>query len=117
MVFKMGYCVSVYLEDVVVSAENVLKLRKDLKQPLEDELNDWGYDASFGDDGSMAVDEFLGEKWHDDDEFYAILAPYLDSEATIYVTGEDAVKWKYTFENGKVVEWSEDSKWVRTKVE
>jgi len=111
----MGYSVSINMANIEISAAEVLKLRAKLDQPLEDELNDWCFGVSWTDAGEMILDEFMGEKWHDEDEFFKILAPHVISnpEAEIFCLGEDGDKWKYGFEDGQLVEYRPTITWER----
>lgn len=102
----------------MIRAEEVAKLRAKLDQPLEDEIRDWGFDSSIMEDGKMYIDEFLGEKWHSEEEFFELIAPHVADlgptcRAEISCLGEDGDKWKYQFEDGKLVEYRPEITWVR----
>ena len=62
-----------------------------------------GFEVQDEDDGGIlifAYDSKIGdEKW-----FFSAAAPYLSGE--FEWTGEDGEKWKWMFEDGKMIEWT-----------
>ncbi len=76
-------------------------------------LKEWRYEASEGDPmtpteqlaaGSLYsdvhIEYFTGEKWGDDDQLWAALAPFIDTDAVATFRGEDDHLWRYVFRAG-----------------
>ena len=49
--------------------------------------------------------EFIGEKYGDEEIFFAALAPFVEKDSYISFEGEDGCKWTWCF-NGKEVRQS-----------
>jgi hypothetical protein len=70
---------------------------------LQDAINAWRYSSCSSDDGDgIQIDYFNGDKWGDDEQFFDVIAPFVESGATIECIGEDDDHWRYVFENGQI---------------
>jgi hypothetical protein len=117
----MGYCVSISIGGVFIPTKNIDKCLEAINKlnqsynspPADDILNafdDWSHPVSLDGEG-ITVDEFNGEKWRDQDEFYKVIAPFVEPKASefnkeregvIECLGEDGEKWRYIFKDGKI---------------
>lgn len=52
----------------------------------------------------FVVEEFLGEKYGDDELLFTALAPYIEAGSEIHFIGEDGDQWKYVFDGKSLKE-------------
>ena len=74
-------------------------------ETLEEALEEIRYDPIFNDNGDIINVEFTGEKYGDEEIFFAALAPFVEKDSYISFEGEDEDKWTWCF-NGKEVRQS-----------
>lgn len=80
--------------DIVLNAET-----------LEEALVEIRYKPVLNDNGDIINVEFIGEKYGDEEIFFAALAPFVENDSYISFEGEDEHKWTWCF-NGKEVRQS-----------
>jgi len=71
---------------------------------IVDQLRNCRYEADEYDGGNIHIYCFNGEKWGDDEELYYALAPFVEDDGCIEITGEEGEKWRYLFNDGKIKE-------------
>jgi hypothetical protein len=71
---------------------------------LADALRSWRHEPEQGNDGSVEIVRFMGEKWGDDETLYHTIAPFVKDGGSIACKGEDGSLWAYDFRNGKLVQ-------------
>ena len=74
---------------------------------LVDAMKAWRYDAGMDLEGEtpvVTIECFDGEKWGDDEFMYEAIAPFVSEGCKIACLGEDGDQWRYTFNDGKVIE-------------
>lgn len=71
-------------------------------ETLEEALEGIRYYSIFNDNGDIINVEFIGEKYGDEEIFFAALAPFVEKDSYISFEGEDGRKWTWFF-NGKEV--------------
>lgn len=77
--------------DIVLDAET-----------LEEALEEIRYNPIFNDNGDIINVKFIGEKYGDEEIFFAALAPFVEKDSYISFEGENGDKWIWCF-NGKEV--------------
>lgn len=80
--------------DIVLDAET-----------LEEALVEIRYKPILNDSRDIINVEFIGEKYGDEEIFFAALAPFVEKDSYISFEGEDGCKWTWCF-NGKEVRQS-----------
>ena len=73
---------------------------------LEEALEEIRYESKYDSDGNICRIEFTGEKYGDEDIFFAALAPYVEPGSFVSFEGEDGERWQWKFTDGKVEEVS-----------
>ena len=71
-------------------------------ETLEEALEEIRYTPQYDSDGNICRVDFTGEKYGDEDVFFAALGPYVESNSFISFEGEDDETWKWLFNDGKV---------------
>jgi hypothetical protein len=74
---------------------------------LETMLSEWGWDVEFGhgETNEHIVDiSFNGEKSGDEIYLWIAIAPFVEDCSYIEMMGEDQYHWRWTFDNGKMIE-------------
>ncbi len=71
-------------------------------ETLGEALEEIRYSPIFNDNGDIINVEFNGEKYGDEEIFFAALAPFVEKDSYISFEGEDGCKWTWYF-NGKEV--------------
>lgn len=67
------------------------------KRNLPDMMKCWRWECV--EDGNyFVVEEFLGEKYGDDEILFTAIAPYIEAGSEIHFIGEDGNEWKYVFD-------------------
>lgn len=74
-------------------------------ETLEEALEEIRYDPIFNYNGDIINVEFIGEKYGDEEIFFAALPPFVEKDSYISFEGEDGRKWTWYF-NGKEVRQS-----------
>jgi hypothetical protein len=70
-------------------------------ETLEEALLAWRWEAHLDNDGNIIYVSFQGEKLGDDDSLWSAIAPYVDNDSYIEMSGEDNYHWKWVFRNGE----------------
>ena len=64
----------------------------------------WRYEARIDEKcGCVIVQDFTGSKWGDDEQLYAVIAPFV-KEGLIECRGEDGALWRYALADGELAE-------------
>lgn len=58
------------------------------------------WEAVYDAEGNIVKLRFTGEKYWNEDDIFAVLAPFVDDGCFIEMVGEDGDKWRWTFQNG-----------------
>jgi hypothetical protein len=78
-------------------------------------FEEWRWSPSIDNDSGDICDLYFdGHKLGDDDKFFSVIAPYVESGSYICMQGEDGALWKWSFHDGVVEEiegrivWDDD---------
>jgi hypothetical protein len=63
----------------------------------------WQWSAGVDDDGNINGIEFVGENLGSDEDFFRIIAPFVQDDSFIHMVGEEGEQWKWIFKDGKLV--------------
>ena len=129
----MGYCVSISIDRVRITPEQVKNCLAAINKmhtgqdaykfswvtgkvckTLKDAFHEWRYDAVANEEkGGITVEYFIGEKWGDAALLFQTIAPFVaGDEGSIEVRGEDGEQWRYCFVNGTLKEERRSQEWV-----
>lgn len=81
---------------------------------VEEIFKCWRWSVDFNEDGSITDISFNGEKLGDDKILFDAIAPFVENNSFIEMSGEDGERWRWKFKNGKCVEiyakvtWDDD---------
>lgn len=56
-------------------------------------FNEWRYNTYWDESGNLKIEDFHGEKYGDDDQFWAALSPHM--HGFVEMRGEDGEQWKW----------------------
>lgn len=71
---------------------------------IEEALREIRYDPEYDDNGNICNVKFTGQKRGCEKVFFTALAPYIESGSYISFRGEDGDAWKWSFNNGEVIQ-------------
>lgn len=69
---------------------------------LEEAMDEIRYTPIYNIDGDICDVEFTGEKYGDENVFFAALSPYVETGSYLSFEGEDGESWKWIFKNETV---------------
>lgn len=69
-------------------------------------MKQWRWSPSVDDGDNIVEIEFTGEKLGQDQIFFNAIAPYVEDGSFIEMKGSDDGHWKWSFENGKLKEYT-----------
>lgn len=69
---------------------------------LVDAFREWGYETLIYNGDRLNLEYRDSEKWGDDEQLFATIAPFVESVGMITILGEDGAHWRYIFDNGKI---------------
>lgn len=81
---------------------------------LQEAMEEIGYHLKYehGDDqGDVIGIEFLGEKLGDEFIIWKVIAPYVEPNSFIEMTGYDGCKWRWVFKDGECQEIYPKTEW------
>jgi hypothetical protein len=82
-------------------------------QSLEEAMTQWRYCPQIDVEGNIRRIDFEGEKIGQEDELFAVLAPFVEDGSFIEMQGEDGAMWRWVFRDGTVkmvepkIEWGD----------
>jgi len=79
--------------DTILDCETIEEAFEEIRYPLVENTN-----------GDYKIDYFSGEKLGDDLEIFNSIAPYVEEDSYIEMSGEDDNLWRWVFKNGKCEE-------------
>jgi hypothetical protein len=71
-------------------------------QSLGDALAEWRWVAEPAPDGSIAIVDFTGQSFGDEDLLFAAIAPFVRPGSYIDMAGEDGAMWRWLFHDRAV---------------
>ena len=80
-------------------------------ETLEDALRAWRWIVEPDGNGDINYIYFNGEKLGDDEVLFNALAPFIDDDCFIEMSGEDGALWRWCFENGECKERFANISW------
>ena len=124
----MGYSVNIRIHDVVIEKENLegafdalsllsayheigIRGHDDMAHCVMNGLDAWDH-GSFITPQGVEMEYFNSEKWHDQEELYYCIAPFVKDGGVITCRGEDGEKWRYVFKEGEVTHEQGDTVWL-----
>ena len=73
-------------------------------ETLKDMFAAWRWDIGFDEDGNVDDIQFNGEKLGDDKILFDAIAPFVDEDSYIEMSGEESAEWRWYFKNKKCYE-------------
>jgi hypothetical protein len=70
---------------------------------IQELMAEFRWKPTTGENGDLIDLEFTGQKLGDDEEFFDVIAPFVESGSYIEVEGEDNDKWRWVFKDGKMI--------------
>ena len=78
---------------------------------LDDAIKAWRWVVESDKNGDINYIYFNGEKIGDDEILFNAIAPFVDDDCYIEMSGEDGALWRWAFENGELVEKNAEIIW------
>jgi hypothetical protein len=83
---------------------NDTDLSKGTSASFEDAMREWRYPVDTDEDGNVTGIGFVGEKIGDEGQMFAAIAPFVEADSYIDMSGEDGARWRWAFDGETVVE-------------
>lgn len=108
----MGYCMRQLDESFRIARNRIPSALRAMKRKLkvreksmEAALLLWGWDAQLEPEtGDIAGLSFVGEKYHEDERMFRVLAPYVEKDSRLVMIGEDDQIWRWSFDGRSLIE-------------
>lgn len=129
----MGYCIKQRYANFSIKKENIAKAFEACKtfadkidgrnyvwvrnsvlkeaKNISEFMDEWSWEPSFNVDGDIDNIQFTGEKLGEENKLLEIIAPFVETNSYIEMSGEDACIWRLVFKNGKVKEVTPKIDW------
>lgn len=121
----MGYYITVRDMDFRIKKENFAPALEAIKklephgwvdeyktaETLEEAMKAWRWEPAIDKNGEIDYLYFEGEKLGDDERFMEAIAPFVEHDSFIEVSGEEMALWRWSFRDGVMKELNANITW------